>query len=46
MGRDDFAVAEDGTAGDVIEMPVGENDGELPHASALERAADIPRMLD
>jgi hypothetical protein len=46
IGRDDLAVAEDGAAGNMIEMPVAENDREFPHAFALELVADIAGTLD
>ena len=46
FGCDDLAVLEGGGAGDVIEMPVAENNGELPHALVLEGLADVACMLD
>src|SRR5207342_466920 len=45
FGCDDLAVLEGGGAGDVIEMPVAENNGELTHALVLEDLANVTRML-
>ena len=46
LGGDHLTDSEDGGAGDVIEVPVAEDDREAPHALAFEKLADVAGVLD
>src|SRR2546421_10613848 len=46
LARDDFAIVKGRCAGDVVEMPMAQNDRELTRALALEERAERARMPD